>query len=253
MGQNVGTCQTPRSGKREQQKSAAAAALTASSKERKEAASQQLSRMYGSHGSGSDGGVSFSGANKGLFLGLLTLVAAIVVVIIFVVVKDDVDFAPDTLFWVTYGTLAIILATGTLLGCAGLYQVRKLCRNGDELSTLDAMLATVSGSGVVVYGVFGVTVGAASAVLASPAGGPEQRADAMLAAVSALQLVHVAVQSALTAEGYRRSSWSRHQLFTKPGRQVSSSSVFRRHRRFYSVFRRFTEKQHPPFHAGHES
>lgn len=227
MGQNVGGCQVPRSGKRDSQKSGATAA-GASSKERKEVGRQQLDRMYGPRGGGG-GGVNFSGANKGLFLGLLTLVAAIVVVIIFVVVKDDVDFAPDTLFWVTSGTLAIILSAGTLLGCAGLYQVRKLYRNGDELSTLDAMLATVSGAGVVVYAVFGVMVGAASAVAATgpAAGGPEQRADIMLAAVSALQLVHVAVQSSLTAEGYRRSSWSRHQLFTKPGRQVSGAeSVF---------------------------
>lgn len=174
-----------------------------------------LARTYVSRG------VSLSGANKGLFLGLLTLVAAAVVVIVFQVVKDDPEFAPDALFWMTSGTLAAVLCAGTLLGCAGLYQVRKLCRNGDRLPALDSLLSTVSAAGVVVYALFGLLAGVVGAVGASPAAlATERGPDVMLAAVNALQLVHAAVQSALTAEAYRRSSWSRHQLFTKPGRQV---------------------------------
>lgn len=175
-----------------------------------------LARTYVSRG------VSLSGANKGLFLGLLTLVAAAVVVIVFQVVKDDPEFAPDALFWMTSGTLAAVLCAGTLLGCAGLYQVRKLCRNGDRLPALDSLLATVSVAGVVVYALFGVLAGAVGAVGGASTAtlATERGPDVMLAAVNALQLVHAAVQSALTAEAYRRSSWSRHQLFTKPGRQV---------------------------------
>lgn len=206
MGQNVGV------GHAKPAKRDPKPASAAPSKDQKEA---QLGRMYVSQG------VSFSGANKGLFLGLLTLVMAIVVVIIFLVVKDDADFATDTLFWVTSTALAAILSAGVLLGCVGLYQVRKLCRNGNELSALDSMLATVSSTGVVVYALFGVLVGAVGVATAA-ADSAEHRVDAMLTAVNALQLVHVAVQSSLTAEGYRRSSWSRHQLFTKPGRQVTA-------------------------------
>lgn len=177
----------------------------------------QLGRMYVSQG------VSFSGANKGLFLGLLTLVTVIVVVIIFLVVRDDMDFASDTLFWMTSTTLATILSTGALLGCVGLYQIRKLCHNGGQLSSLDSMLATASGAGVVLYALFGIMVGAVG-VATLPAGSPEQKVDTMLTVVNALQLVLVAVQSSLIAEAYRRSSWSRHQLFTKPGRQVRTCS-----------------------------
>lgn len=205
MGQNVGVSQI-KPVKRDHQKPAAGA----TTKDQKDG---QLSRLYASEG------VSFSGANKGLFLGLLTLVTVIVVVIIFLVVKDDLDFAADTLFWMTSTTLAAILSTGALLGCAGLYQVRKLCHNGNRLSTLDSMLTTVSSAGVVLYALFGAMVGAVGAITSQP-GTPEQRVDAMLAAVNVLQLVLVAVQSSLIAEAYRRSSWSRHQLFTKPGRQV---------------------------------
>lgn len=204
MGQNVGHA---RPAKRDPNK--------ATSKDQMDA---QLSRMYVSRG------VSFSGANKGLFLGLLTLVMVIVVVIIFVVVKDDADFAADTLFWMTSTTLAAILSAGVLLGCAGLYQVRKLSRNGVEMSALDSMLATVSSAGVVVYALFGVLVGAVGVATAAAEDTADRRVDAMLTAVNALQLVHVAVQSSLTAEAYRRSSWSRHQLFTKPGRQVNPTS-----------------------------
>lgn len=206
MGQNVGVCQTKPAKHRDLQKSSP----SSMPKDQKDT---QLGRMYVSRG------VSFSGANKGLFLGLLTLVMAIVVVIIFLVVKDDVDFASDTLFWMTSTTLAIILSTGTLLGCVGLYQIRKLCHNGNRLSTLDSLLATVSSAGVVLYALFGIMVGAVGMVTLQP-GSSEHKVDTMLTVVNVLQLVQVAVQSSLTAEAYRRSSWSRHQLFTKPGRQV---------------------------------
>lgn len=205
MGQNVGIFQIKPS-KREPKPSPM-------SKDQKDA---QLGRLYVSQGT------SFSGANKGLFLGLLTLVMVIVVVIIFLVVKDDADFASDTLFWMTSTTLATILSTGTLLGCVGLYQVRKLCHNGNRLTTLDSMLATVSSAGVILYATFSIMVGAVGAATSEP-GSSEQKVDTMLAVVNVLQLVQVAVQSSLIAETHRRSSWSRHQLFTKPGRQVQSA------------------------------
>lgn len=207
MGQNVGVYQTkPVKHRGDLQK----LSPTSMSKDQKDA---QLSRMYVSRG------VSFSGANKGLFLGLLTLVMAIVVVIIFLVVKDDVDFASDTLFWMTSTTLLTVLSIGTLLGCVGLYQIRKLCHNGNQLSTLDSMLATVSSAGVVLYAMFSIMVGAVGMATSQP-DSSEHKVDTMLTAVNVLQLVQVAIQSSLTAEAYRRSSWSRHQLFTKPGRQV---------------------------------
>lgn len=205
MGRNVGVCQAkPVKRDHRQQK---ASPMT---KDQKDA---QLSRLYVSRG------MSFSGANKGLFLGLLTLVTVIVVVIIFLVLKDDVDFASDTLFWITSGTLAAILSASTLLGCVGLYQIRKLCHNGDDLTTLDDILATVSSAGVVLYALFSTTVGVVG-VMTSESGTVDQQLDVILTAVNVLQLVQVAVQNSLIAEGYRRSSWSRHQLFTKPGRQV---------------------------------
>lgn len=227
MGQNVGVCQT-KPVKRDQKSSVP--------KDQKDA---QLSRMYVSQG------VSFSGANKGLFLGLLTLVMVIVVVIIFLVVKDDLDFASETLFWMTSTTLATILSAGTLLGCVGLYQVRKLCHNGNRFTTLDSMLATVSSAGIVLYAVFSIMVGAVGA-MTSQLGSSEQKVDTMLAGVNLLQLVQVAVQSSLIAEAYRRSSWSRHQLFTKPGRQVRllfflarTEQIIRSHYKNVKYFRIF--------------
>lgn len=206
MGKNVGVCQAKpvKRGDHHQQKS------SLMTKDQKDA---QLSRLYVSRG------VSFSGANKGLFLGLLTLVMVIVVVIIFLVLKDDVDFASDTLFLLTSGTLVLILSASTLLGFVGLYQIRKLCHNGDDLTTLDDILVTVSSAGVVLYTLFSTTVGVVGVMTSRP-GTTDQRLDVILTVVNVLQLVQVAIQNSLIAEGYRRSSWSRHQLFTKPGRQV---------------------------------
>ncbi|XP_050535741.1 proton channel OtopLc-like isoform X2 [Daktulosphaira vitifoliae] len=204
MGQNVGVNQV-KPVKRDQK--------SPIPKDQKSIQNVQLGRMYMSQG------VSFSGANKGLFLGLLTLVMVIVVVIIFLVVKDDQDFSPDTLFWMTSITLATILCTGILLSCVGLYQIRKLCYNGSQMTILDSILSNASIAGVVLHAVFSITVGAVGA-FNSKLNSPEQNIDAMLMGVNGLQLVQVAIQSSLIAEACRRSSWSRHQIFTKPGRQV---------------------------------
>jgi hypothetical protein len=51
-------------------------------------------------------------------------VAGIVVIIIFLVVKDDEGFPPETLFWMISGTLAGILAISCVMTVLGLVQVR---------------------------------------------------------------------------------------------------------------------------------
>ncbi|XP_054261038.1 proton channel OtopLc-like isoform X2 [Macrosteles quadrilineatus] len=163
--------------------------------------------------------IDCTGASKGLFLGILCLVAGIVVIIIFLVVKDDEGFPSETLFWMITGTLAGILAISCIMTILGLVQIRKLSLTGRGPTTLDSLLSTATLSGVQLYSVFGVVVGAATVAVAANHS-REQRTHAMLLIVSGLQLVQSAAQSCLIGEALRRTSITRHQLLTKPGRQV---------------------------------
>ncbi|XP_026274408.1 proton channel OtopLc-like isoform X3 [Frankliniella occidentalis] len=189
-----------------------------------------------------------AGASKGLFLGLLCLVAGIVVIIIFLVVKEDTDFPAETVFWLTTGALATVLTLSILMTAIGLVQVRKLSHSGREPSALDRLLSSATVAGVQLYTVFGIVVGAAGVGLvpdilkpatAFPDGAsvaappdddgvltlwppmtPDQRRHAMLLAVSALQMVQASMQSTMLAEALRRTSITRHQAESRPARQV---------------------------------
>ncbi|XP_067000324.1 proton channel OtopLc [Anabrus simplex] len=164
--------------------------------------------------------VDCSGASKGLFLGLLCLVAGIVVIIIFLVVKEDESFPADTVFWLTTGALSAILSLCCIMTTLGLVQIRRLSLTGHEPSSLDALLATVAATGVQLYSIFGMVVGAGGLGLENAVDSSFQSRHAMLIAVSLLQLIQATSQSALIAEALRRASLTRHQMLLKPGRQV---------------------------------
>lgn len=100
-----------------------------------------------------------------------------------------------------------------------LQQIRKLSLSGRVPSTLDSLLSTATLAGVQLYAVFGLVVGGAT-VVAAPPHSREQRQHLMLLVVSCLQLAQSAAQSCLVGEALRRSCLTRHQLLTKPGRQV---------------------------------
>ncbi|XP_039294561.1 proton channel OtopLc-like [Nilaparvata lugens] len=163
--------------------------------------------------------IDCAGSSKGLFMGLLCLVAGIVVIIIFLVVKEDEGFPTETLFWMTSGTLGAILAISLVMTIIGLAQVRKLSHSGRSPTLLDSILSSVTLAGVQLYSVFGLLVGASTLVTAEMHS-QEQRQHIMLVIVSGLQLLQSCAQSTLIGEALRRVSITRHQLLTKPGRQV---------------------------------
>ncbi|KAJ8878269.1 hypothetical protein PR048_018846 [Dryococelus australis] len=160
-----------------------------------------------------DWNMDCGGATKGLFLGLLCMVAGIVVIIIFLVVKEDEEFPMDTVFWLTSGTLAAILSLSTVVAAVGLVQVRKLSFSGREPSALDTLLGTATSTGVQVYSVFGAVVGASGVA----AGLHDSSRHAMLLAVSVLQLLQACGQSIFVAESVRRCGLARHH---RPARQA---------------------------------
>lgn len=166
-----------------------------------------------------------SGSSKGLFLGLLCLVTGIVVIIIFLVVKEDEGFPTSTLFWMTNGTLAAILTISCVMTVIGLIRIRKLSHTNRSPTALDGILATTTLAGVQLYSVFGLMVGATSLLTAAPHSS-EQRQHIMLVVVSVLQSMQSGAQSTFIGEALRRGSVTRHQLLTKPGRQVSAHYYF---------------------------
>ncbi|XP_075235072.1 proton channel OtopLc-like [Lycorma delicatula] len=171
------------------------------------------SRYGGSHH------IDCAGSSKGLFLGLLCLVAGIVVIIIFLVVKEDEGFPTATLFWMTTGTLSVILSVSCIMTVIGLVQIRKLSHTNRSPTMLDGILSVVTLVGIQLYSVFGLMVGVVTLVVAPPHSS-EQRQHIMLVVVSVLQLLQSGAQSTLIGEALRRGSVTRHQLLTKPGRQV---------------------------------
>jgi hypothetical protein len=164
--------------------------------------------------------VDCGGASKGLFLGILCLVAGIVVIIIFLVVKEDEEFPADTIFWLTTGALAAMLGLCCVMTSVGLFQIRRLSSSGQEPTALDSLLSAVSTTGVQLHTVFGIVVGASGLGTHDTTDSAAPRHHAMLLAVSVLQLVQTTGQSVLIAEALRRATLTRHQMLTKPARQV---------------------------------
>lgn len=165
--------------------------------------------------------VDCNGISKGLFLGLLCLVVLTVVIIIFLVVKEDKDFPSHILSMLTFTVLFLILALCVILNCFGLYQIRKLSFSGRKMSKLDSLLNMVSTVGVFLYSIFSLIVGANGSIN-SETHSMEQHTSLMLFIISVLQICQCAMQSTLLGEAFQRQCLTRHQQLTKPGRQVKA-------------------------------
>ncbi|KAL6426002.1 hypothetical protein ACFW04_008946 [Cataglyphis niger] len=171
--------------------------------------------------------VGCDGSSKGLFLGILCMVAGIVVILIFLVVREDENFPSATLSWLTCGTLIGILTLSSLMTASGLVQVRQISVVSRAPAALDSLLSNVSLFGVQLYSVFTIVVCACSLVMLDHSETEDTRArHIMLLSTSILQLVQCFAQSTLIAETSRRSCITRFQMLAKPGRQVITFLLF---------------------------
>lgn len=179
------------------------------------------------HDSVNGWGVDCAGASKGLFLGILCLVAGVVVIIIFLVVKENENFPSETIFWLTTGMLLTILSITVVMSVVGLVQIRKVSVIGSKMSPLDKILSVASILGVQLYAILGIVVGGAgTAEEAGETPTPMQKRHGMLLAVSIIQLMQAILQSCFIVEGIRRTCLSRTQALTKPARQVITFLIF---------------------------
>ena len=110
----------------------------------------------------SSGRIGCDGSSKGLFLGILSMVAGIVVILIFLVVREDENFPLSTLSWLTCGTLIGILSLSGLMTGSGLLQIRQMSVVTRAPAQLDSLLSNVALFGVQLYSVFTIVVCACS-------------------------------------------------------------------------------------------
>ncbi|EZA59070.1 Otopetrin-3 [Ooceraea biroi] len=171
--------------------------------------------------------IGCDGSSKGLFLGILCMVAGIVVILIFLVVREDENFPSATLSWLTCGTLIGILTLSSLMTASGLVQVRQISVVSRAPAALDTLLSNVSLFGVQLYSVFTIVVCACSLAMSDHEETEDTRArHIMLLSTSILQLVQCFAQSTLIAETSRRTCITRFQMLAKPGRQVITFLLF---------------------------
>ncbi|XP_012223866.1 proton channel OtopLc-like [Linepithema humile] len=184
-------------------------------------------KFHGSKDLSSHSRVGCDGSSKGLFLGILCMVAGIVVILIFLVVREDENFPSATLSWLTCGTLIGILTLSSLMTASGLVQVRQISVVSRAPAALDSLLSNVSLFGVQLYSVFTIVVCACSLAMSDHGETEDTRArHIMLLSMSVLQLVQCFAQSTLIAETSRRSCLTRLQMLAKPGRQVITFLLF---------------------------
>ncbi|XP_034952217.1 proton channel OtopLc-like [Chelonus insularis] len=171
--------------------------------------------------------VGCDGASKGLFLGILSMTAGIVVILIFLVVREDENFPPATLSWLTCGTLIGILALSTIMTISGLIQVKQMSVVSRSLSSLDNILSNVALFGVQLHSIFTAVVCACFLATVDTSNELDTRGrHVMLLTASLLQLIQCFAQSTLIAEASKRSCITRCQIMTKPARQVVTFLLF---------------------------
>ncbi|XP_012279923.1 uncharacterized protein LOC105699482 isoform X2 [Orussus abietinus] len=170
--------------------------------------------------------IGCDGSSKGLFLGILCMVAGIVVILIFLVVREDANFPSATLSWLTCGTLIGILSLSGLMTASGLVQVRQMSVVTRAPAALDNLLSNVALFGVQLYSVFTIVVCACSLATMDEASSGNQGRHAMLLSASVIQLVQCFAQSTLIAEASKRSCITRFQMSVKPARQVITFLLF---------------------------
>ncbi|XP_049780325.1 proton channel OtopLc [Schistocerca cancellata] len=157
------------------------------------------------------GRVDCVGASKGLFCGLLLLVASLICLILFFVMIHHQD----------YGLLAIYLADvshcvlmslSIIATIVGFIRVQSLKFRAEEQSDLNDILLRVSAFGLFVYAVFSVIAGSLAAFPQEP--------KLLIVCTGLLSIVQVVLQLLFIADVARRRVHLPEHDRSKPGRQV---------------------------------
>ncbi|XP_023218260.1 otopetrin-2-like [Centruroides sculpturatus] len=161
--------------------------------------------------------IDCQGSSKGLFLGLLLLVAGIIVLILFFVLSHEKKFQYDTIIALTtmHCAVLIISALATILGIFQIHKVRTRSRKPQELHSL---LQNVGLLAVFAFGFLNMIVGGTN-LLSSR--------YIILFLDGAFMVIQACVQSLFAHQVGRKSSSPNTEFNrSKPGRQIVTFLVF---------------------------
>ncbi|XP_073996785.1 proton channel otopetrin-like a isoform X3 [Rhodnius prolixus] len=151
------------------------------------------------------------GASKGLFLGLLLLVASLICLILFFVLihNEKLNLLAIYLADVSHCALMALSIVAIIIG---FIRVQSLKFRGDEQSDLNDILLRVSAFGLFVYAVFSVIAGSLTALVSEP--------NLLVMITGILSIFQVVLQLLFISDVSRRRVHLPEHDRSKPGRQV---------------------------------
>ena len=162
-----------------------------------------------SHKNHSGVNVDCSGSNKGLFLGILTMVAAIISMIVFfvLVAKPGYKHTAALIMHVSEVTLHFLASIAI---CVAFYKIRNLKFHKERDNDLDEILLLLSLLGVYMFSVFSIVAG----------DGPSGDSGGTLIILTAVSvIIQSSLQTVFILNGLRRSSYKPYHENKKPGRE----------------------------------
>lgn len=155
--------------------------------------------------------VNCAGSSKGLFFGLLMLVAATICLIVFFVLiqHNKYNLLAIYLSDLSHGAIMILTIFAIIIG---FYRVRSLRFHSDRHDHLREILLRMAAFGLYMYAMFGIIAGSLSAMDHTP--------NLLVMVTSGLTIIQVTLQSLFIAEVTCRTTYLPEHDQTKPGRQV---------------------------------
>ncbi|XP_015593570.1 uncharacterized protein LOC107266975 isoform X2 [Cephus cinctus] len=144
--------------------------------------------------------------NRGLFGGILVLVASIVSIILFFIAVAEPEYAAIGI-WANQVTEAVLLTVMTLSAILAYRKIIRLDVNHHPISLLDDILLFIAIPAFFLYAIFSIVPAA-------------QKRDGLKIFLIILGLTQVLIQTPLIIDGLRRCSNAKKYRIEKPGREL---------------------------------
>ena len=153
--------------------------------------------------------VDCSGANRGLFIGIFTLVAAIISTIVFFVLVERPEYVSSAVMVVHVSEIVLYCLT-ILAICLAAYKIRDMRFHARRDNVLDEILLLVALCGQYMFCVFSVVAGRYNS---------ESYGGTLVMATSIVIMLQATMQTVFILNGIRRSSRRPYHESRKPGRE----------------------------------
>ncbi len=153
--------------------------------------------------------VDCSGANRGLFFGIFTLVASIISMIVFFVLIERPQYV-DSAILVVHVSEVILYTLALVAVCIAAYKIRDMRFQSEKDNSLDESLLLVALTGQFVFCVFCIMAGHYNT---------DSYGGSLVMATSMLIMVEAVLQTVFILNGLRRSPLKPYHETKKPGRE----------------------------------